>query len=154
MKTCLLWCLLASVPACAAAQEAPAQDTDYVDLTAGRRVFTEAGPGLRAIREGPDGRVYLLVSPQPGLLVFTAEGKPVMQLGAGLTVGLSCLSAGFTIGIVGDAGVRASGQQPRAFVGMMMMLIFAEVLGIYGLIVSLLLLTGSAKLGEITVCMY
>jgi V-type H+-transporting ATPase proteolipid subunit len=37
---------------------------------------------------------------------------------------------------------------------MMMMLIFAEVLGIYGLIVSLLLLTGSAKSGEITVCMY
>lgn len=77
-----------------------------------------------------------------------------MQLGAGLTVGLSCLSAGFTIGIIGDAGVRAAGQQPRAFVSMMMMLIFAEVLGIYGLIVSLLLLTGSAKSGEITVCAY
>lgn len=77
-----------------------------------------------------------------------------MQLGAGLTVGLSCLSAGFTIGIIGDAGVRAAGQQPRAFVSMMMMLIFAEVLGIYGLIVSLLLLTQSAKAGEITVCAY
>jgi len=71
-----------------------------------------------------------------------------------LTVGLSCLSAGFTIGIIGDAGVRASGQQPRAYVGMMMMLIFAEVLGIYGLIVSLLLLTGSARAGEITECLY
>lgn len=52
-----------------------------------------------------------------------------MQLAAGLSVGLSCLSAGFCIGIVGDAGVRATGQQPRMFVGMMMMLIFAEVLG-------------------------
>lgn len=77
-----------------------------------------------------------------------------IQLGAGLTVGLSCLSAGFTIGIIGDAGVRASGQQPRAFVGMMMMLIFAEVLGIYGFIVALMLLTGSARAGEITVCAY
>jgi V-type H+-transporting ATPase proteolipid subunit len=53
-----------------------------------------------------------------------------MQLAAGISVGLSCLAAGFCIGIVGDAGVRASGQQPRMFVGMMMMLIFAEVLGV------------------------
>ncbi len=52
-----------------------------------------------------------------------------MHLAAGISVGLSCLAAGFCIGIVGDAGVRASGQQPRMFVGMMMMLIFAEVLG-------------------------
>merc|ERR1711939_974792 len=65
-----------------------------------------------------------------------------MQLSAGLSVGLCCLSAGFCIGIVGDAGVRATGQQPRMFVGMMMM-IFAEVLAIYGLIVGLLLLTSS-----------
>jgi len=75
-----------------------------------------------------------------------------MQLGAGLTVGLSCLSSGFCIGIVGDAGVRATGQQPRMFMGMMMMLIFAEVLGIYGLIVSILLLTGSQQ--DVTPCRY
>lgn len=66
-----------------------------------------------------------------------------MQLAAGIAVGLSCLSSGLCIGIVGDAGVRAAGQQPRMYVGMMMMLIFAEVLGIYGLIVGLLLLTRS-----------
>lgn len=54
-----------------------------------------------------------------------------MQLAAGIAVGLSCLSSGLCIGIVGDAGVRAAGQQPRMFVGMMMMLIFAEVLGEY-----------------------
>ncbi|CAJ0626911.1 116_t:CDS:2, partial [Entrophospora sp. SA101] len=41
-----------------------------------------------------------------------------IQLGAGLSVGLSGLAAGFAIGVVGDAGVRASGQQPRLFVGM------------------------------------
>lgn len=52
-----------------------------------------------------------------------------MQLAAGIAVGLSRLSSGLCIGIVGDAGVRATGQQPRMFVGMMMMLIFAEVLG-------------------------
>ena len=34
-----------------------------------------------------------------------------IQLGAGLSVGLAGLSAGFAIGIVGDAGVRGVAQQ-------------------------------------------
>lgn len=41
-----------------------------------------------------------------------------IQFGAGLSVGLSCLAAGIAIGITGDAGVRATAQQPRMFVGM------------------------------------
>jgi len=41
-----------------------------------------------------------------------------LQLGAGLSVGLAGLAAGFAIGIVGDAGVRGTAQQPRLFVGM------------------------------------
>ncbi|KAJ3317351.1 H(+)-transporting V0 sector ATPase subunit c, partial [Blyttiomyces sp. JEL0837] len=57
-----------------------------------------------------------------------------IQLGAGLSVGLSGLAAGFAVGVVGDAGVRGSAQQPRLFVGMILILIFAEVLGLYGLI--------------------
>ncbi|XP_013385711.1 V-type proton ATPase 16 kDa proteolipid subunit [Lingula anatina] len=61
------------------------------------------------------------------------------HLGAGLSVGLSGLAAGFAIGIVGDAGVRGTAQQPRLYVGMILILIFAEVLGLYGLIVALIL---------------
>jgi V-type H+-transporting ATPase proteolipid subunit len=52
-----------------------------------------------------------------------------IQLGAGLAVGLAGMAAGFAIGIVGDAGVRGTAQQPRLFVGMILILIFAEVLG-------------------------
>lgn len=62
-----------------------------------------------------------------------------MHLAGGLTVGLSGLAAGFAIGIVGDAGVRGTAQQPRLFIGMVLILIFAEVLGIYGLIIGLML---------------
>ncbi|CAG8026326.1 unnamed protein product [Penicillium salamii] len=62
-----------------------------------------------------------------------------IQLGAGLSVGLAGLAAGFAIGIVGDAGVRGTAQQPRLYVGMILILIFAEVLGLYGLIVALLM---------------
>ena len=61
------------------------------------------------------------------------------HLAAGLCCGLSSLGAGLAIGIGGDAGVRALGQQERIFVGMMLILIFAEALGLYGLIVSLIL---------------
>ncbi|KAJ3377773.1 Actin-like 6A [Entophlyctis sp. JEL0112] len=57
-----------------------------------------------------------------------------IQLGAGLSVGLSGLAAGFAVGVVGDAGVRGTAQQPRLYVGMILILIFAEVLGLYGLI--------------------
>lgn len=44
------------------------------------------------------------------------------HLGAGLTVGMSSLAAGLAIGIVGEAGVRANAQQPRLFVGMILIL--------------------------------
>src|SRR5689334_23608291 len=66
-------CLLA----CAAASAA-AQDED--DLTAKQRVFSGVGPGLRAVRRGADGRLYILASPSPGLLVFDAQGKQVLSI--------------------------------------------------------------------------
>jgi V-type H+-transporting ATPase proteolipid subunit len=75
-----------------------------------------------------------------------------MQLGAGLSVGLCGLAAGFAIGVVGDAGVRASSQQPRLYVGMVLILIFAEVLGLYGVIVSILMLTRSTM--GVTECLF
>jgi len=67
------------------------------------------------------------------------------HLGAGLTVGMSALAAGLAIGIVGDAGVRANAQQPRLFVGMILILIFAEALGLYGLIVGLVVASAAGQ---------
>jgi V-type H+-transporting ATPase 16kDa proteolipid subunit len=58
--------------------------------------------------------------------------KGFMHLGAGLSVGLTGLAAGYAIGIVGDMGVRSYMQQSRIFVGMVLILIFGEVLGLYG----------------------
>jgi V-type H+-transporting ATPase proteolipid subunit len=66
--------------------------------------------------------------------------KDLTNMGAGLSVGLSAMAAGFAIGIVGDAGVRGTAQQPKLFVGMVLMLIFAEVLGLYGLITALVMM--------------
>lgn len=55
-----------------------------------------------------------------------------MHLACGLAVGMSGLAAGYCIGVVGDKGVRAYMEQSRIFVGMVLILIFGEVLGLYG----------------------
>ena len=61
----------------------------------------------------------------------------VLAVAADPTRMLVC--AGLAIGVVGDAGVRAVGQQPQLYVGMILILIFGEALGLYGLIVALIL---------------
>jgi len=66
-----------------------------------------------------------------------------IHLASGLSVGLAGVAAGYAIGIVGDAGVRAYMQQSRVYVGMILILIFGEVLGLYGLIVGLILHSNS-----------
>ncbi|OEU20035.1 V-type ATPase 16 kDa proteolipid subunit [Fragilariopsis cylindrus CCMP1102] len=90
-----------------------------------------------------------------------------VHLAAGLCCGLSCLAAGGTIGVIGDAGVRGFGLKAeggrkwfwsddagesddfggsnnveasnKLYVGMLIMLIFSEALALYGLIVALIL---------------
>jgi V-type H+-transporting ATPase proteolipid subunit len=71
---------------------------------------------------------------KPQFTLFSAASS----LAAGLAGGFSGLAAGVAIGIVGDIGTRALGQQPKLFVGMILILIFAEALGLYGLIVALI----------------
>lgn len=58
-----------------------------------------------------------------------------LHLASGLSVGLTGLAAGYAIGIVGDMGVRSYMSQSRIFVGMVLILIFGEVLGLYGLVI-------------------
>ena len=73
MRVLAVMCLLSCAAASAAAQ-------DESDLTAKQRVFPGVGPGLRALRRGTDGRLYILASPSPGLLVFDAQGKQVLSI--------------------------------------------------------------------------
>ena len=76
------------------------------------------------------GKYEMLYTPSQGFA----------HLAAGLCCGLSCLGAGYAIGLVGDAGARAAGyDQNQVYVGLILILIFAEALGLYGLIVALIL---------------
>jgi len=60
-------------------------------------------------------------------------------LGAGLCCGLSSLASGLAIGVAGDAGVRAYAQTDGIFVGMLLILIFSEAIGLYGMIVAIII---------------
>lgn len=75
----------------------------------------------------------------------TSEGytlfKGFVHLGSGIIVGITGLSAGWAIGDVGAEGIRNVVHQSALFVGMVLILIFCEVLGLYGLIVGLILCT-------------
>lgn len=68
-----------------------------------------------------------------------------IDLGAGLAVGVAGLAAGAAIGVAGDAGVRAYSREPRVYISMILILIFAEALGLYGLIVGIVM--NGQKLG-------
>src|SRR6266851_989600 len=86
VKVLAAMCLLACAVGRASAQ-------DESDLTAKQRVFPGVGPGLRAVKRGADGRLYVLASPSPGLVVFDAQGKQVLSIGE-LAVASSAVSAG------------------------------------------------------------
>ncbi|KAG2184904.1 hypothetical protein INT43_000817 [Umbelopsis isabellina] len=79
------------------------------------------------------------MSPSSGYSLFTG----FLSLAAGLSVGIGGLAAGYAVGIVGDYCVRGYARENRIFVIMVLILIFAEVLGLYGLIVALILNTKS-----------
>ena len=67
--------------------------------------------------------------------------KGFNQLGAGLCCGMSSLAAGLAIGVVGDAAVRANAQKDM-IVGMILILIFAEALALYGFIIAIVVNLG------------
>jgi hypothetical protein len=52
------------------------------DHNEGRRVFSNIGGGVRAIRRGPQGQYYILVAPSRVVLVFDSTGKQIGQVPA------------------------------------------------------------------------
>eukprot|EP00300_Choanocystis_sp_HF-7_P024151 c25557_g1_i1.p2 GENE.c25557_g1_i1~~c25557_g1_i1.p2 ORF type:complete len:172 (+),score=25.50 c25557_g1_i1:129-644(+) len=76
-----------------------------------------------------------------------------IDLGAGLAVGLAGIAAGLAIGVAGDSGVRAYAREPRVYVTMILILIFAEALGLYGLIVGIVMNGQKASQGSFK-CVY
>ncbi|CAI9755893.1 unnamed protein product [Fraxinus pennsylvanica] len=103
----------------------------------------KSGVGVASMGVMRPELVMKSIVPVPSLitcLMATLTFRPVW-----LVASHAGLSAGMAIGIVGDAGVRANAQQPKLFVGMILILIFAEALALYGLIVGIIL---SSRAGQ------
>lgn len=82
-----------------------------------------------------------------GGLVFHGKAKHdnnvaangAKYLAAGLTLGLSCAASGCAIGQAAHAGIPAYAADDGYYIPMVMSCIFAEALGLYGLITSLVI---------------
>ena len=105
VKVLAVMCLAAS-----AAGGVAGQDEGELDLTARQRIFPGVGPGLRAVKRGADGRLYILASPSPGLLVFDAQGKQVLSIKAPAASTTAEVKAARTIAFGEDCDVDAAGR--------------------------------------------
>ena len=104
-------------------------------------------------RETIRGKAYVIFLFTVTQVTYTAESLKApeswgytyyiayKQLGAGLCCGLSSLAAGLCIGVVGDAGVRGNAQRD-ILIALILMMIFAEALALYGFIVAIVLVSG------------
>ena len=59
---------------------ARAQEPEEIELSAKQRILPGIGPGLRAVRQGADGRLYVLASPSPGLVVVDTKGRQLQSI--------------------------------------------------------------------------
>ncbi len=60
-------------------------------------------------------------------------------LAAGSCCGLSALAAGLAIGICGCGGVISYAREQKTYIGLVLSMIFSEVIGMYGFIIGVIM---------------
>jgi hypothetical protein len=89
---------------------ARAQDREEIDLSAKQRILPMIGPGLRAVRQGAEGRLYVLASPSPGLVVVDTQGKQLLSINEVPTAADSGAASHSLITFGEDCDVDAEGK--------------------------------------------
>ena len=84
------------------------------------------------------GLIIAVLVSQKVNLVQESGASAMFQLGAGLVCGFSNIAAGYAIGLVGEQGVKFYAINEQVFVALILILIFAEVLGLYGMITAII----------------
>src|SRR5882757_3432137 len=103
-KVAVVFCLLASLAASGGFAQSEGE------LTAKSRVFSGVGPGLRAVRHGADGRMIVLASPSPGLLVFDKQGNRLFAIAESAAAPADGKSGRATITFGEDCDVDSDGR--------------------------------------------
>lgn len=93
-----------------AAVAARAQETEDIELSAKQRILPTIGPGLRAVRQGADGRLYVLASPSPGLVVVDTKGKQLLSINELPTAADAAAASHSLITFGDDCDVDADGK--------------------------------------------
>lgn len=90
---------------------------------------------------------YAATDPGSGEQVVTEEqqagnvgDKGMVAISVALTIGISCLSAGFAVGKVGAAALGAAAEKPELMGKALIFVGLAEGIAIYGLIIALFLI--------------
>jgi hypothetical protein len=86
---------------------ATAQQSDK-DLTARARVFTELGPGIRAISKDHNGRYYILTAPGSAVGLYDRAGRRIGQIPAATTGSAHAKQSALIFG--DDLDVDAAGR--------------------------------------------
>jgi len=87
--------------------------------------------------------VYAQTSAQPAGGATAPAQAPVVRwdlsIAISLSIGLSCLGAGFAVGRVGAAAIGAATERPELLTRSLIFVALAEGIAIYGFLIALLL---------------
>ena len=74
-----------------------------------------------------------------------AENAGFAAFWIGVTVGLSNVFCGISIGVLGSSTALVTAQNANVFIGMLVVLIFASAVGLYALIIGIVMNTNSGS---------
>lgn len=100
--------------------------------------FSAAGKVFAA---GDDEMIETPGHIEPEMVAPVNNNQALIALAAALTMGCSCIAAGYAVAKVGAAAMGAASEKPEIMGKAMLFVAIAEGIAIYGLIIAVFILT-------------